>query len=186
MDEITKTLEVLRRGGVILYPTDTVWGIGCDATNAEAVARVYAIKQRDDSKALVMLLDNADSVASWITAVPDVAYELWEVTDKPLTLVLPGAKGLADNLMASDGSVAIRVSSDDFCRRLIRSFGRPLVSTSANLSGGKTPKSYKDIAPEIVSAVDYVVDPQLERGATGKASSIIKLGLGGEFEIIRP
>lgn len=186
MDEITKALEVLRRAGVILYPTDTVWGIGCDATNAEAVARIYAIKRRDDSKAMVTLLDNPDNVARWIKTVPEIAYELWEVADKPLTLVLPGAKGLATNLIAEDGSVAMRIASDDFCKKLVRALGRPLVSTSANISGENTPKSYRDISPEIISAVDHAVDPALGKGATGKPSSIIRLGLGGDFQIIRP
>lgn len=183
--QIEKTLEVVRDGGVILYPTDTVWGIGCDATNAEAVKKIYALKQRDDSKALVVLLDSVDSLPRWVKQVPDMAYELWEVADKPLTIILPGAKGIAANLIANDGSIAIRIASDDFCRRLIRKLARPLVSTSANISGRLTPLSYSQIDPSIITEVDYIVDPSFEMGS-GKPSSIIRLGLGGEIEIIRP
>lgn len=190
---IDEAVKVLKAGGVILYPTDTVWGIGCDATNAEAVAKVFAIKKRSEAKSLVLLACDLDMVAYYIRQIPDIAIDLVEVNDAPMTIVYPGAQKLAPAVVAEDGSVGIRIpcvtegleGGGAFCRELVRRLRKPLVSTSANISGEPSPKSFKDIAPEITSAMDYVVPRFLEAGSTGKASQIIKLGLGGEVEIIR-
>ena len=199
---LAEALDVLRKGGVILYPTDTIWGIGCDATDPVAVKRVYSIKHRPDAKSLVLLASDLDMVARYIRKIPDIAIDLVEVNDKPMTIIYPGAEctkapaegeeavkdryRLAYNTVAEDGSVGIRIPMMDFCRELVRRLGRPLVSTSANISGEPSPKTFADIPEEIRSAVDYVVAPQLERESTGLASQIIKLGLDGEVEIIRP
>lgn len=184
-EQIKKAVEVLRKGGVILYPTDTVWGIGCDATNAEAVAKIYEIKKRSDSKSLVLLSSNMDMVCRYVKEVPEMAVQLVEVNDKPMTIIYPGAMGLAENVVAEDGTVGIRIPMMDFCQQLVARFGRPLVSTSANISGEATPKRFAEISEEIRSAVDLVVDPVYEKGATGQASSIIKVGLDYSIEIIR-
>lgn len=195
--EIQKAVEVLRQGGVILYPTDTVWGIGCDATNPEAVAKIYEIKKREDSKSLVLLASDMDMICRYVKEVPEMAIQLVEVNDKPMTIIYPGAvageKGnmkacrhcLAFNTVAEDGTVGIRVPMMDFCTQLVAKFGRPIVSTSANISGETTPKNYAEISEEIKSAVDHVVEPSLEKGATGQSSSIIKVGLDYSIEIIR-
>ncbi len=195
--EIQKAVEVLRQGGVILYPTDTVWGVGCDATDPEAVARVYAIKKREDSKSLVLLASDMDMICRYVKEVPEMAIQLVEVNDKPMTIIYPGAVAgergemtlcrhcLAFNTVAEDGTVGIRVPMMDFCRQLVAKLGRPIVSTSANISGEPTPKNFAEISDEIKSAVDHMVDPSLERGATGQSSSIIKVGLDYSIEIIR-
>ena len=199
---LAEAVKVLREGGVILYPTDTIWGIGCDATNPEAVAKVYGIKKRPDSKSLVLLADSLDMVGRYVKEIPDIAVQLVEVNDRPMTVIYPGAicgkapedggKAVADrhflayNAVAEDGSVGIRVPMNEFCRNLCYRLGRPVVSTSANLSGEASPERYADIPQEIISAVDYVVDPALERDSLGKASQIIKVGLRGEIQIIRP
>ena len=193
--EIQKALEVLRNGGVILYPTDTVWGIGCDATDPEAVAKVYAIKNREDSKSLVLLSSDIDMICRYVKEIPEMAVQLIEVNDKPMTIIYPGAvvgkEGeksphcLAYNAVAEDGTVGIRIPMMDFCQQLISRFGRPIVSTSANISGETTPKKFDEITEQIRSAVDFIVEPSLERGATGKSSSIIKVGLDYSIEIIR-
>jgi L-threonylcarbamoyladenylate synthase len=188
-DIIREAVGVLRSGGVILYPTDTVWGIGCDATDPKAVARVFAIKRRSDSKSLVLLAANLDMVARYVKAVPNIAIDLVEVNDKPMTLIYPGAicgaYGLAENAVAEDGSVGMRIPLPGFWRDLVARLGRPLVSTSANISGEPTPRHFAEISPEIRDAVDYAVPAPLERGSTGSASQIIKVGLGGEVEILR-
>lgn len=195
--EIQKALEVLRNGGVILYPTDTVWGIGCDATDPEAVAKVYAIKDREDSKSLVLLASDMDMICRYVREVPEMAIQLVEVNDKPMTIIYPGAiagekgnmkadrRALAFNTVAEDGTVGIRIPMMDFCQQLVAKLGRPLVSTSANISGESTPKKFAEISDEIRSAVDHIVEPSLERGATGQSSSIIKVGLDYSIEIIR-
>lgn len=195
-EEIQKAIEVLRKGGIILYPTDTVWGIGCDATDPEAVAKIYAIKNREDSKSLVLLASDMDMICRYVKEVPEMAIQLVEVNDKPMTIIYPGAvvaeKGakqsnhcLAYNTVAEDGTVGIRVPMMDFCQQLVARLGRPIVSTSANISGAETPKRFAEISEAIKSAVDYVVDPSLEKGSTGKSSSIIKVGLDYSIEIIR-
>lgn len=195
--EMQKALEILRKGGVILYPTDTVWGIGCDATDPVAVAKVYALKKREDSKSLVLLASDMDMVCRYVREVPEMAVQLVEVNDKPMTIIYPGAvageKGsdkasrhcLAYNTVAEDGTVGIRVPMMDFCRDLVAKLGRPIVSTSANISGEKTPARFAEIADEIKDGVDHIVDPSLEKGSTGQSSSIIKVGLDYSIEIIR-
>ena len=195
-DVVSEALKVLREGGVILYPTDTVWGIGCDATNEKAVARVFEIKRRSESKSLVMLACDLDMVAKYVRQIPSVAIDLVEVNDRPMTIIYPEAQYLAPNAVAQDGSVGIRVPyvdpeekgslrSADFCVELVRRLRKPLVSTSANISGEPAPGSFKEISEEIKSAVDYVVPPKYGQGASGRASQIISLGLGGEVRIIR-
>ena len=183
--DIKNAVEVLRRGGVILYPTDTVWGIGCDATNAEAVARVYSIKQRDDSKALICLVDSEARLQRYVREVPDVAWDLMELTTKPTTIILDGAVNLAPNLIASDGSIALRITHETFSHELCYRFQRALVSTSANISGQPAAANYGDIAPEIIEAVDYVCHTRRQEHKPHTPSSIIKLGLDGEVKIIR-
>ncbi len=184
-EQISKAAKVLRAGGIILYPTDTIWGIGCDATNAKAVEKVFALKQRSDSKSLVTLAADMNMVAMHVRQIPETAEMLVEVSDKPLTIIYPGAMGLAANVPAEDGSVGIRIPANDFCTGLIRRLGRPIVSTSANISGEAAPAKLAQIAQEIIDGVDFVVDESMDRGATHKASSIIKLGLSNEVQIIR-
>ena len=195
MEEIQKALEVLRNGGIILYPTDTVWGIGCDATDPEAVAKVYAIKKRSDSKSLVLLASDMDMICRYVKEVPEMAIQLVEVNDKPMTIIYPGAvvgedskrsnSLLAYNAVAEDGTVGIRIPMMDFCRQLVHRLGRPIVSTSANISGEPTPKKFAEISAEVREAVDHIVDPSYEKGSTGQSSSIIKVGLDYSIEIIR-
>ena len=196
---IAEAVKVLKAGGVILYPTDSVWGIGCDATNEEAVQKVFSLKRRSGAKSLVLLASDLDMVALHVRQIPDIAIDLVEVNDAPMTIVYPGAQHLAPSVIAEDGSVGIRipyVEDEDaaavqlrgaaFCRELVRRLRRPLVSTSANISGEPTPACFAEISQEIVSAVDYVVPKQFDSRSTGRPSQIIKLGLGGEVEIIRP
>jgi L-threonylcarbamoyladenylate synthase len=183
--DLTKALEVLRNGGVILYPTDTVWGIGCDATNAESVKRIYEIKQREDSKSMLVLMENPNLLNSYIDEVPEIAWDLIEMTDKPLTIIYSGAKNLAPNLIASDGSIGIRITNEAFTQQLIQRLRKPLVSTSANISGQKTPQNFDEITEEIINAVDYVVEYRRDDIKKYAPSSIIKLGRGGQIEIIR-
>jgi L-threonylcarbamoyladenylate synthase len=200
-EEIQKALEVLRKGGIILYPTDTVWGIGCDATDPAAVARVYEIKRRSDSKSLVLLASDMDMISRYVKEVPEMAIQLVEVNDKPMTIIYPGAVtglkpdgdvlpkaekyALAFNTVAEDGSVGMRIPMMEFCQQLVFRLGRPIVSTSANISGEATPKKFAEISQDVKSAVDHIVDPALERGSTGQSSSIIKVGLDYSIEIIR-
>lgn len=184
-DAVEEAVAVLRRGGVILYPTDTVWGLGCDATNAEAVAKVFEIKLRSDSKSLITLVSDADMLGRYVRQIPPMAIELLEVNDKPMTIIYPGAMGLAPAVIAEDGTAGIRIPMHEFCVALIRRLRKPLVSTSANISGLPAPSTYNQISPEIISAVDWVADPVYEQGATGTASQIIKVGLHGEIAIIR-
>ena len=207
---IQEAVKVLREGGVILYPTDTVWGIGCDATNEKAVARVFEIKRRSEAKSLVLLASDLDMVAKYIKVIPSIAIDLVEVNDAPMTIIYPGAQYLAPNAVAADGSVGIRIplvpeeeeaeadaprkgaaprndlTAGAFCRELVRRLRRPLVSTSANISGEPTPASFAEISEEIKAAVDYVVPKPFGAGASGRSSQIIKLGLDGEVQILRP
>lgn len=185
-EQITKAVEVLRAGGIILYPTDTIWGIGCDATNAEAVEKIYSLKRSLGKTSMTVLLDSLDNVGRYVKRIPEIACQLFEVADKPLTLVLPGGCGVAENLIPEQGTVGIRIPQCDFCRGVIRRLGRPIVSTSANLTGYPTPNTYEQIADEILSGVDLVVDPSCESPeATHRASSIILVGEGGEIKILR-
>ena len=193
---LAEALKTLRAGGTILYPTDTVWGLGCDATNPEAVARIYEIKQRADSKSLVLLASDLDMVARYVKEIPSSAVDLVEVNDAPMTLIYPGAIAgeegapgdkwhLAHNTVAEDGSVGIRIPLMDWCKQLVFKLGRPIVSTSANISGEPTPQRFSEIDPAIKEAVDFVVPPSVDTQSTGKASQILKVGLKGEIEIIR-
>ncbi len=192
-----EALRTLREGGIILYPTDTVWGIGCDATLPDAVARIYEIKHRADSKSLVLLASDLDMVARYIKKIPDIAIDLVEVNDAPMTIVYPGAVCSAEGapgdrfhlawntVSQEDGSVGIRIPMMEWCRNLIYKLGRPIVSTSANISGEPTPKRFTEIPQEIKDAVDFVVPPSVDTESTGRPSQIIKLGLGGEVKVIR-
>lgn len=193
---ISDAVEVLRNGGTILYPTDTVWGLGCDATNPDAVSEIYRIKRRSDSKALVLLASDMDMVARYVREIPEIAIQLVEVNDRPMTIIYPGAIAaeagapadrhmLARNTVAEDGSVGIRIPHMEFCIKLVRRLGRPLVSTSANISGEPAPGNFSEIADAVRKSVDYIVDSSLESGATGQSSSIIKVGLDSTISIIR-
>ena len=193
---LNEALRVLRDGGTILYPTDTVWGLGCDATNPAAVARIFEIKRRADSKSLVLLACDLDMVAKYVKEVPSIAIDLVEVNDAPMTIIYPEAVAgsadaagdrwhLAHNCVAEDGSVGIRIPLMEWCKQLVYKLGRPIVSTSANISGEPTPQRFSDIPQEIKDAVDFVVPPSVDTESTGKASQILKVGLRGEIEIIR-
>lgn len=184
-EDIKKAVECMRKGGVILYPTDTVWGIGCDATNAEAVAKIYKIKQRDDSKALICLVDSDNRMARYFRDVPNVAWELIDVAIKPTTVILDNATGVAENLVAEDGSLAMRVTKEPFSHELCYRFQKPIVSTSANVSGQPAAQNYCDIDPELLAAVDYVCWSRRQEHKPHTPSSIIKLSKNGEVKIIR-
>lgn len=184
-EELRKACEVLNNGGVILYPTDTVWGIGCDATNEEAVRRVFEIKKREDSKAMLVLVDNPVKVSFYVKEVPNVAWDLIDLTTTPLTIIYDGAQGLAPSLIAEDGSIGIRVTAEEFSKQLCFRFRKPIVSTSANVSGQPSPKAFRYISNEIIEAVDYVVDFNRREKAPTKPSSIIKLSAKGEIKVIR-
>ncbi len=184
-DDIVKGVEVLRSGGIILYPTDTIWGLGCDATNPLAVKRIYEIKQREDTKSMLILMENPNLLNSYIIEVPEIAWDLIEVSDNPLTIIYPGAKNLAANLLAKDGSIGIRITSEPFTQQLIQRFRKPIVSTSANISGQKSPQNFADIADEIKKSVDYIVGYRQDDHSRSIPSGIIKLGIGGQIEIIR-
>ncbi len=184
-DDIKKAVEVMRKGGIILYPTDTVWGIGCDATNPEAVARIYKIKQRDDSKAMICLVDSDARLQRYVRNVPDVAWQIFDCADKPTTLILDGAINLAPNLIAEDGSVALRITNETFSKELCYRFQKAIVSTSANISGEPAAQNYRDIAPEIIEAVAYLCWSRRQEHKPHTPSSIIRLGQGGDEKIIR-
>jgi L-threonylcarbamoyladenylate synthase len=184
-EEIKRTVEILKNGGVIVYPTDTIWGIGCDATNSAAVAKIFSIKKRIDSKSMLVLADSLNMIERYIPCIPSVAYELIEVATSPLTIIYPQAIGIASNLLAEDNSLGIRITGDEFCRKLIAAFKKPIVSTSANISGMPYPSSFKDIDPQITAAVDYVVRWKQDNFKPGKPSGIIKLGVNGEIKVIR-
>ena len=188
-EDIKNAVETMRKGGVILYPTDTVWGIGCDATNAEAVAKVYQIKQRDDSKALICLVDSDARMQRYVRPVPDVAWQLIDSLEdadaKPTTLLLDGAVNLAPNLIAEDGSIALRITNEPFSKELCYRFQKAIVSTSANVSGEPAAQNYSDITPEILEAVDYVCWSRRQEHKPHQPSSIIKLKEDGQVTIIR-
>jgi L-threonylcarbamoyladenylate synthase len=183
--EIKKALEVLRAGGVIVYPTDTIWGIGCDATNAEAVKKVYEIKRREDSKALICLVDSADRAQRYVREIPSVGFDMMDLTTTPLTIIFDQGKNLAKNLLAEDGSIALRVTAEEFSHELCYRLQKPLVSTSANISGEPSPRNFSEISEEVLSAVDYVVDWRRQEKEKCKPSGIVKLGANGEIKIIR-
>lgn len=184
-EDIKKACEVMAAGGIILYPTDTIWGIGCDATNEEAVRRVYELKKRADNKAMLVLLDSDAKLDRYVSEVPSVAWDLIEVADKPLTIIYSGAKNLAPNLLGEDGSVGIRITNEDFSRRLCERFRKPLVSTSANVSGEPSPANFSEISDEIKAGVDYIVNYRQDDLSKAQPSNIIKLGAGGLVKVIR-
>ena len=184
-DDIKQACQIMQAGGIILYPTDTIWGIGCDATNAEAVKKVYALKQREDSKSMLVLIDSSAKLQSYISEVPDIAWDLIEVSDKPLTIIYPGARNLAPNLIGQDGTVGMRMTQEAFSKKLCERMRRPIVSTSANISGAASPALFSEISKEIKQGVDYIVKYRQEEKQKSAPSSIIKLGLSGEIKVIR-
>lgn len=184
-DEVAKAFKILQEGGIILYPTDTIWGIGCDATNTEAVQKIYQLKQRDEAKSMIILLDTENKLESYVSEVNPLAYDLIEYAENPLTLIMPGAKNISPALIAVDGSIAIRVTSSQFCQQLIQRLRKPLVSTSANISGKPSPQYFSQIDQEIIDGVDYVVDIDQHSKEIKNPSTIMKLAPDGRFEFIR-
>lgn len=183
--EADEAVRILRSGGIILYPTDTVWGIGCDATNAAAVQRIYDLKRSVNKKSMLVLCASPDMVVRYVNRAPGIAFEVMELATSPLTLILPGAVGVAENLIPDEGTLGVRVPDHAFCQRMLRGLGRPIVSTSANLTGEATPTGLQEVAREIIGGVDFVVDPRFEGKPTRKASSIVAFGEGGEVKVIR-
>jgi L-threonylcarbamoyladenylate synthase len=182
---IDQCVEVLRAGGIILYPTDTVWGIGCDATNEEAVQKIYKLKRSEDKHSMLCLCRDADMIVRYVNRAPGIAFEVMELSDKPLTAILPGAVGVAPSLIPETQTLGVRIPQHDFCQALLRKFGKPIVSTSANISGEETAKRLRDVVQEIIDGVDYVVNPRYEGKPTLKPSSIIAFGEDSEIKIIR-
>ncbi len=184
-EDIRLAVETMRRGGVILYPTDTVWGIGCDATNYAAVKKIYEIKRREDSKAMICLTDSEARLQRYVRQLPDAAWDLLTLPTTPTTVIIDGVHGLAENLYAEDGSIGVRITQEEFSKKLCWAMQRPVVSTSANISGEPTPQNYRDIAPEVLEAVDYVCATRRQEHEPHRPSSIIKLTSSGEVTIIR-
>jgi L-threonylcarbamoyladenylate synthase len=184
-EEARIAAEFLKKGKVILYPTDTIWGIGCDATQTKVVDRIYKIKQRYESKSMIILLDHADKLARYVKKIPALAYDLIERYTEPLTIIYPNAMNVAKNVIAEDGTVAIRIVKDEFCKNMISLFDKPVVSTSANLSGQQAPLIYSSIPEEITSKVDYIANYQRNALGRTKPSTIIRILENGEFEVIR-
>lgn len=185
-EDIRQAVEVMNRGGIILYPTDTIWGLGCDATNEAAVSRIYDIKKRNDSKALITLVDSEAKVQFYVREVPVVAWDVMELSMKPTTIIFDGARNLAPNLIAEDGSVGIRITEEAFSHDLCFRFRKAIVSTSANISGEPSPKNYHEISEDIKQAVDYIVKYRQNDMRPAQPSTIIKLGSNGEVKVIRP
>ena len=184
-EDITEALKILRERGVILYPTDTIWGLGCDATNNEAVEKIFRIKSRHDSKSLIVLVNGVTMLERYVKAIPEIALELAEISDKPLTIIYPNSKNLAPGILAEDGSVGIRICQDDFCNKLIERFRKPIVSTSANISGEASPSAFNEISESIINAVDYTVRYKREDRQKKLPSPVIKVELNGVIKIIR-
>lgn len=184
-DEVNKALQVVRDGGVILYPTDTIWGLGCDASNEEAIRKIFSLKGRAENKSLIVLLDNAGRLPSYVAEVPDLAYDLIDYAEKPLTIIFSGARNMAPGAIHADGSAAIRVTDHPFCRDLIQRMRKPLVSTSANFSGEPAPACFADIPAALISGVDYVVNLEQDDPAPKEASTIMRLENDGRFSFIR-
>ena len=184
-DEVNKAFEILKEGGIILYPTDTIWGIGCDATNTEAVEKVFKIKGRSEAKSLIILLDTDAKLQSYVSEVPEIAYDLIEYAENPLTIIYSGAKNIATNAIAQDGSIGIRIVKHKFCEQLLQRFRKPIISTSANLSGNPAAATFDEIEDIIKESVDYIVDWEQENKEEKKASTIMKLEPGGLFTFIR-
>ncbi len=183
--DLKQAVEVLRAGGIILYPTDTIWGLGCDASNAEAVKKIYDIKQRSDEKSMLILVNKPAMVQFYVEEIPDVAWDIMEISDTPTTIILDNAKNLSKNLIAPDGSIGIRVTSEEFSYKLIERFKMPIVSTSANISGDKAPVIFDEILDDIKSKVDYIVNFRQNDLTKSKSSSIIKISNNGLFKILR-
>ncbi len=184
-DEVAKAFKVIQDGGIILYPTDTIWGIGCDATNTGAVKKIYQLKKRDEAKSMIILLDADHQMERYVQEVPAIAYDLIEFAENPLTLVMPGAKGISPALIAADGSIGMRVTRHEFCKQLIQRIRRPLVSTSANISGQASPKAFADVDEEIITGVDYVINLEQHILEAKNPSTIMRLNPNGRFEFIR-
>jgi L-threonylcarbamoyladenylate synthase len=183
--EINNTFEHLKKGHIILYPTDTIWGIGCDVSNSAAVKKIYEIKKRADHKAMIILISEIGQLHDYVQKIPEIAWDMVDFAEKPLTVIYPKGKNVAPELLGEDGSIAIRLVRDEFCKKLISKFRKGIVSTSANISGEPSPASFKDISPEILSAVDYVVNWRQQENSGSKPSTIVKLGLDGEINFIR-
>ncbi|MBC8487170.1 MAG: threonylcarbamoyl-AMP synthase [Bacteroidetes bacterium] len=184
-EDIQKAVKVLMAGGTILYPTDTIWGIGCDATNNRAVQKIYKIKERLKKSSFIILLEKESKITDYVEKVPDILWDLLKSIDSPTTVIYPKAKNLTKNVIAPDGSIGIRVVKDEFCRRMISEFNKPVVSTSANFSGEASPLVFKDISEEIKNKVDYIVKTNRNKLNKIKASTIIRIKLSGEFEVLR-
>ena len=183
--EIEKALEVLKAGGIILYPTDTIWGIGCDATNPDAVEKIFKLKGRDAKKSLIILLDTENKLEGYVQDVPSIAYDLIEYAENPLTIIYSGAKNLAPNVIHEDGSIGLRIVKHQFCQALIQRFRKPIVSTSANISGQTAPSNFSEISDKICEGVDYVVNLEQDDTTPKKPSTIMKLASDGQFTFIR-
>ncbi|MBR5033866.1 MAG: threonylcarbamoyl-AMP synthase [Bacteroidales bacterium] len=183
--EVDAAVKALKAGDVILYPTDTVWGLGCDATLDNAVQRIFDLKKRDDAKSVIILVSDADMLARYVRQIPPMALDLLDINDKPMTIIYPEGIGLSSKVIADDGSVAIRIPQNEFCVEMIRAFGKPIVSTSANISGEETPACFAEINAEILDGAEHIVEPSLEEGSSGLSSQIIKIGLNGEVKVIR-
>ncbi|MFA6924541.1 MAG: L-threonylcarbamoyladenylate synthase [Bacteroidales bacterium] len=183
--EIKKTLEILSKGGIILYPTDTIWGIGCDATNEKLVEKIHKIKGRTAFKSMIILLDDFHKLKKYTEDIPKYALNFIENSSKPITIIYPNAKGVAKNLLAEDGSIGIRIPKSEFCKKLVRDFGKPIVSTSANYAGGPNPRCFKEINKLIVNNVDYVISLFHDRVGSNKPSTIMKFGSNDEFKLLR-
>ena len=183
--EVEAAVKALASGDIILYPTDTVWGIGCDATRDDAVQRIFNLKQRADSQSVIVLVSDPDMLCKYVRQIPQIAVDLLEVNDKPMTIIYPEGTGLSAKVIADDGSVAIRIPRNEFCVEMIRRLGKPVVSTSANISGEETPSCFAEINAAILDGVEHIVEPSLEETSTGRSSQIIKLGSGGEVKVIR-
>ena len=183
--EADEAVRVMKAGGIILYPTDTVWGLGCDATSSAAVERIYRLKRSGNKKSMLVLCASADMVVRYVNRAPGIAFEVMELATSPLTAILPGAVGVAGNLIPEEGTLGVRIPDHAFCQRMLRGLGRPIVSTSANISGEATPAGLAGVSREVVDGVDFVVNPRFEGKPTKKASAIIAFGEGGEVKIIR-
>lgn len=184
--DVVKALEILRKGGLILYPTDTIWGIGCDATNAQAIAKAFSLKKRADNKTMIILVAEERDIMKYVAAPDPSVFDFLDDHSRPVTVIFDGALGLADNLVAADGSIAIRIVRDEFCRHLVKRFGKPIVSTSANITGAPSPLKYSDIAKEIKQGVDYIVKWRQDDESISAPSRIVKWKGNGEYEVIRP
>ncbi len=184
-EQVAKTVDFLKNGKTILYPTDTIWGLGCDATDANAVNQIYKIKMRPPQKSMIILIDVVDRLFDYVTNVPPMAVDLVNIVRKPLSVIYPNAKNLPKNVIAADGSIAIRMVKTEFCKEVIRIFGKPIVSTSANITGNPTPMHFSEISQTIIKSVDFVVDKAMETSIEPKASTIARFKEDGEFEIIR-